>query len=121
MNFSEMLQRAESGDTEAMRAVAMAYLQGENAEDNFGKALEWIDRAAELGNVEAMAEMADVYRKVRKLDQAFEWEEKAANQGRAQSMYNLSVHYRDGLGVPKNKEMHRYWYDKAKKNGFPPR
>ena len=115
-----MLEKAESGDTEAMRAVAMAYLQGENAEDNFGKALIWIDRAAGLGNVEAMAELADAYRKAKRFDQAFYWEEKAANQGRAQSMYNLSVHYREGLGVPANREKHRYWYEKGKQNGFPP-
>ena len=46
------------------------------------------------------------------------WEEKAANLGRAASMYNLSIHHRDGLGVPINKEKHRYWHEMEKENGF---
>ena len=120
MNLEALLGQAESGDTEAMRSLAMAYLQRSGGEgDDFVKALDWLDRAAEAGNVEAMAEMADVYRKARRYGDAFKFEEKAANLGRPQSMYNLSVRYRDGLGVPANKELHRYWYNLGVQNGFP--
>ena len=117
----DLMQKAESGDTDAMRSVAMEYMKrfdGEN--DNFVIALDWMDRAAEHGNLEAMSDMADVYRKHNKPEKAFEYEERAAKAGRAKSMYNLSIHYRDGLGVPVNKEKHMYWYNKGKENGFPP-
>jgi tetratricopeptide (TPR) repeat protein len=111
---NELLRKAESGNTEAMRKVAMEYLQ----EQDLDNAIKWTGEAAELGDVEAMADMADVYRKALKHDKAFEWEEKAANQGRVQSMYNLSVCYRDGLGTAVNKEQHTYWYEKAISEGF---
>ena len=121
MFFREMMQKAESGDTEAMRSLAVEYMKRWDGEsDDFDKALDWLDKAAELGNVEAIAEMADVYRKHHMLEKAFSYEEKAANLGRAKSMYNLSIHYRDGLGVPANREKHRYWYEKGRENGFPP-
>ena len=111
----ELIRKAESGDTEAMRELAVEYLKKQDLDN----AIKWIGEAAELGNTEAMAELADVYRKVRRYETAFEWEEKAAYQGRAASMYNLSVCYRDGLGVSANSEKHKYWYAKAKENGFP--
>jgi hypothetical protein len=110
------LKKAESGDTEAMRKVAMEYLKIQELDN----AIEWTGRAAELGNLDAMSEMANIYRKAKRYEGAFQWEEQAANQGRAESMYNLSVHYREGLGTPVDKEKHRYWYEKARQNGFPP-
>jgi len=120
MNLEALLGQAESGDTEAMRSVAMAYMQRSGGEgDDFIDALDWLDRAAEAGNVEAMTEMADVYRKVHRYEDAFKWEEKAANLGSPQAMYNLSVHYRDGLGVTANSELHRHWYNLGVQNGFP--
>ena len=120
MNVPEVQRLANQGDTEAMRRLAMAYMQGDGVSKDLDKAFECIMKAAELGNVEAMAEMADIYRSIEKFEKAFYWDEKAANQGRAMSMYNLSVHYRDGLGVPKNSEKHHYWYAQGKQNGFPP-
>jgi len=120
MGFNELHQRAQSGDAEAMRKVAMAYLKGEGVDQDLSKAIEWTDRAAELGDVEAMSDMASIYRKAKRNEDAFLWEEKAANLGRAESMYNLSVCYRDGLGVPADRAKHLYWYEQGKANGFPP-
>jgi len=120
MSASEAQRLAKQGDTEAMRRLAMAYIQGDGVNKDLDKAFEWILEAAELGNIEAMAEIADIYRSIEQFDKAFYWDEKAANQGRAMSMYNLSVHYRDGLGVSANNEKHHYWYEQGKQNGFPP-
>ena len=120
MGFQELVQIAQSGDAEAMRQVAVAYMRGDGVAHDFDKALGWTYSAAEQGNVDAMAEIADVYRKARMYEEAFLWEEKAANHGRAQSMYNLSVHYRDGLGIPINEEKQMYWYEKGQENGFHP-
>jgi len=120
LSISEVQRLAKQGDTEAMRKLAMAYMQGDGVCKDLDKGFEWILEAAERGNSEAMAEMADIYRSIQKFEKAFYWDEKAANQGRAMSMYNLSVHYRDGIGVSANKEKHHYWYEKGKQNGFPP-
>jgi len=109
-----LMQKAKSGDTEAMRQLAMLYMQNQDLDS----AIEWIGEAASHGNVDAMAEMADIYRHSRQMEKAFDWEEKAANGGRVLSMYNLSVCYRDGVGVSKNREMHQRWYDKAVQNGL---
>ena len=109
-----LIQKAKSGDTDAMLQLATLYMQNQDLDNAIG----WIGEAALQGNVDAMADMADLYRHSRQMEKAFDWEEKATNGGRVLSMYNLSVCYRDGVGVPKSREMHQHWYDKAVKNGL---
>ena len=113
----KLIHRAELGDTHAMRELAISYLKVDQDIDN---AFNWIAKAAELGNIEAMADCADICRKVNKYEDAFYWDNEAANLGNAVSMYNLSVCYRDGLGVSTDLAKHKYWYNKAKESGFAP-
>ena len=118
MSISEMQRLAAQGDTDVMRKLAMTYLQGNGANENLDKALELIMEAAECGNVEAMAETADIYRKIEKFETAFDWEKKAAEQGRVASQYNLGHHYDKGIGTMQNEQQAFYWFKKSAENGY---
>ena len=120
---SELLKRAEAGDTEAMREYAM--MCGEDAKnsggtdsESFHLAWEWLEKAAEGGNAKAQSELASGYRALDEMEKAFLWEEKSANQDFTEAQYNLAVCYQDGIGTPKNPEKEFYWYQRAANNGL---
>ena len=117
MFSQELLEQAESGDTDAMRELSAAYLFAEGVSPNIREARKWIEKAAELGNVEAQAELADILRTQNYLKEAFDWEYKAAMQGRIKSHYNLAVHYRDGMGTYVDFREQFYWFQKAAVQG----
>lgn len=88
MTFKEKLEAAENGDEDAMDAVAMAYLNGdeeENIEANPEKAVEWFARLAERDNPSAQFNLGLHYAKgygvKRNFDQAAKWMQKAADNG----------------------------------------
>ena len=118
LSFSEMQRLSESGDTEAMRKLAVLYINGDGVFQNLEKALELTMEAAERGNVEAMAETADIYRSIKKFEKSFEWEKKTAEQGRPASQYNLGHHYDKGIGTSQNEKQAFQWFKKAAENGY---
>jgi len=61
MSFKELLAKAESGDTDAMMAVAKAYADGDGVEQDFEKSGDWALRAADHGTAEAKEAMKTVY------------------------------------------------------------
>jgi hypothetical protein len=82
------------------------------------EAIEWWERAATEGDVNAAYELArhayargDYLRSVALL-------EVAARAGIAGAQYLLSVHYRQALGRPANPEMAEYWLDRAAAQGY---
>ena len=120
--IEELKRQAESGDTEAMRKVARAYLNGDFVEDiginSIDIGFEWVYKAAELGDIEAMAEWAEICRTIKRFEESFDWEKKAAEQGYPLSQYNLGHHYDKGMGTSQNKEQAYHWFKKAAENGF---
>ena len=76
---------AEQGDARAMRALGMAYYEGERVEQDYGKAAEWFRKAAALGDFAAQRNIGYLYLKGKgvKKDkaEARKWLEKAAAQG----------------------------------------
>jgi len=118
ISFSEAQRLANQGDTEAMRRLAMAYIQGDGVSKDLEKAFEWILEAAELGNIEAQAEWAEICRNTERFDASFYWEKKAAEQGKPASQNNLAILYDRGMGTSKNEEQAFYWFKKAAENGY---
>lgn len=117
MYSNELLKKAESGNTEAMLELAKTYLTGDGVSPNPSEAMNWIEKAATLGDAEAQAGMADILKGNGDFKSAFEWEEKAANQGRLVSQYNLAIYYGEGKGTVKNLEKEFYWLQKAAQGG----
>lgn len=86
MSFDEQLEAAEEGDEDAMEAVAMVYLNGdEEVEADAEKALYWFTKLAEEENAVAAFNVGLFYAKGfgadRDLAKAAEWMEKAAEYG----------------------------------------
>ena len=75
------------------------FVTGKNFAQNgdYDKALIWYQKAAELGNKEAMASLADCYFNGRgvcqNIKEGIKWYEKAANAGNADAMFTLGNYY----------------------------
>ncbi len=87
------------------------------------KALEWYEKSAELGNINAMYQIAIMYRDGRgpKPDNAkfIEWLKKAAERGHVLSQLTLGNMYRDGNKVESDEAEAFMWYEMAaKKNNI---
>mgnify|MGYP005867812565 CR=1 FL=1 len=51
-NFDELLERAKEGDLDAQKDLAMAYVRGDEIEQNNEEAFKWYKAAAEQGDAE---------------------------------------------------------------------
>ena len=116
-NISLLAEKAESGDIQAMRQLAMAYMEGNGVERDADEVFNWFEKAAELGDAESQADLAEMLRAIEVLDEALYWEQKAAEQEWASSQHNLAVCFKDGIGTHVDIEKQFYWYRKAAENG----
>ena len=83
--FDEKLEMAEDGDEEMMEQVAMAYLNGDDVDEDPEEAVYWFAKLAELGHVTAQFNMglhcAKGFGIERSFTQAVYWLELAAENG----------------------------------------
>ena len=137
----EIVKRAEAGDTEAQRELALRYLvasfkaTGEKAKELERAAKLWQKRRAEAraareGDFESVRKRAEAgeaaaqralgfryslgvgVEKNEKI--GFEWTKKAAEAGDAKAQFNLAGNYADGRsGVKADPVAATYWYRKA--------
>lgn len=80
--------------------------------DRRKEAIKWITSAAELGDLQAQAWLADIhihYEDFRNYEQAFRWARKAAVRGNAGALVVLSRLSLEGRGMPKD-EIEAYAY-----------
>ena len=101
--------------------TAMEYHLGINGKKkNDKKAVEWYQKAAEMGLAEAQVQLAKCYMAgcgvKRNLDLTFEWYHKAAEQGNGWAQYALGHLYCHSFNPPNYPEM-RKWYKKAEAQG----
>ena len=87
------------------------------------EALEWFQRSADGGNVNAMYQIAIIYRDgngpKRDSIKHVEWLKKAAENGHAQSQLMLGNMYRDGVKVESDESEAFKWYRMAAENNNP--
>ena len=117
-NISLLKKKAETGDVQAMRTLAMAYMEGNGVAKNIDEVFNWMEKAAELGDAESQADLADMLRAMEEFNVAFSWEKKAAEQNYPKSQYNLGYCFREGIGTQKNPEKSFFWFSKAANNGL---
>ncbi|MEA2085148.1 MAG: tetratricopeptide repeat protein [Thermodesulfobacteriota bacterium] len=86
--------------------------------------LEWYEKAAREGNVNAQDTLATIYaagKSVEKDDQkAFYWFNKAAENGNAYSQAKLAERYYLGAGVTMDRKKAFHWCQKAAEQGYGP-
>ena len=83
------------------------------------KALFWLRKSAEAGNVEAQSNLGQLYYFDKNFFDAAFWLLQAAKQGLPSAQNNLAVMYFDGLGVEQNRERALFWLQKAAEQGDP--
>ena len=120
--FPQIEELANKGISEAERFYAQYYHYGDGGvEQDYTKALEWYEKAAEQGNYGAMAQIGVLYANGNGVEQdyvkAAEWCEKAAELGDATSMKNLGIAYAKGNGVEQDYAKALEWYKKAAELG----
>ena len=59
--FERLLKEAESGNAEAMYLVGLEYESGEVVTADGEKAIEWMNKAADLGNKDAHKWLEEYY------------------------------------------------------------
>ncbi|MFA7028631.1 MAG: ATP-binding cassette domain-containing protein, partial [Sulfurovum sp.] len=84
------------------------------------KALEWYQKSADSGNVNAMYQIAIMYRDgngpKKDTSKHLEWLKKAAENGHVLSQLTLGNMYRDGIRVESDESEAFRWYEMAAKN-----
>lgn len=107
-----------SDSSDVLLQLGMYYENGTVVEQNYIKAVECFERAAEQGNVQAQFKLGQWYENGGKdYKKAVEWYHKAAEQGYADAQCNLGECYGNGKGVEQSWEQAVEWYRKAAEQG----
>jgi TPR repeat protein len=103
-----------SGDPTCMLCVAYAYQNGYGTGVDWAQAVEYYAKAAKKGALDAMFELAEMYRDEKyglvNYKLAIDWYLAAAKEGHANSKKAMGDMHRDGLGVPKSEGLSQRWY-----------
>jgi TPR repeat protein len=114
----EVFQRgAEHGHAPSMGNLGIAYYHGYGVEQDYAKAREWFEKAADKGDYSAMLNLGVLYEEGQDYAKAREWYEKAADKGDYGAMWSLGQLYEDGRGVAQDYAKAREWYEKAADKG----
>ena len=114
----ELIQKAESGDVDAIISLGFAYYDREAGEENRGKAFELYTKALTLdpSNAKAINNLGNCYNNgvgvERNTEKAMTLYRQAAEMGYSNAQYNLA----DGLRKQENSEC-LVWYQRAFENG----
>ena len=118
-DFDALLERAKEGNLEAQKDLAMAYVRGDEIEQNCEEAFKWYKAAAEQGDADAQNSLYNRYAKGEGVEQnskeAMKWLHRSADQGHGLAYYNLGFEYSSGVLVRKNELEAIKWYKKAVK------
>ena len=117
-SFVQLVELAEQGEeAEAQYSLGLMYFQGKDVAQDYAKAREWFEKAAQQGHVKAQYNLGLMYDHgkggAQDYAKAREWYEKAAQQGLAKAQYNLGVMYDEGIGGPQDYAKAREMYGKA--------
>lgn len=130
---SELAYQLFSEAAQYQNSVALLYcgvmnICGEGVERNLEKAQEYLERSAELGNEEAMQILQKLPEEklldegyiaveMGEYERAFAIYEKLAEAGNADGMYNCGVMFDSGVGVEKDLEKAREYFEMAASMG----
>lgn len=127
MAFKLLHQAALSGKStpESQQIIGQAFLLGSGVPKDYGKALEWYNRAAENGNKDAQNELGFMYFVGRGVERDVEkgagYFLQAANNGLAIAQYNVGIMYYTGNGFKESDLRKSYaWLNLAAANGHQP-
>ena len=111
-------QTADDFDAKGLSAESMAKKGKEAYEaENYNVALRWFQRAADLGNADAMMGMSWIYGNGRGVPEddaeATRWRKMSAEHGNPVAMSSIAYDYEQGKGVTQDYVEAMRWYRKA--------
>ncbi len=113
--LEELIRRANTGDSEAMLQLAMAYSKEELPEVD-QEASDWYK--GELANLTGAGSSLDSLDNLEPdFDEAIRWYEEAYKHGEPLAYSYLASLYEDGRGVEEDDERAEYYYKEATKSG----
>lgn len=112
-SISELVERAEGGDSIAQLSLAEAYRFGRGTPQNQEQAIKWYIKAAEQGNVEAQASLGTLFEYSGQDKEAVRWYRLAAEQGHSDAQLGLGLAYEEGRGVSQDYKKAAEWFQKA--------
>ncbi len=108
-------------DGEAHYLMGLMSYNGYGTRKNIKESFTYHQKAAELGNPDAMFEMYVLISTGQGCEQdneaALEWCIKAAEKGQTRACYNMGAFYATGRGVELDVKQSECWYDRAARNG----
>ena len=113
-----IIKRANNGDVEAQYELGIMYFTGsEKTPQNYVKAAEWLQKAADRDHAYAQFYLGILYNRGDGLPKNFfkaaEWIGKASESGLVEAQYSLGLLYRDGQGVPQDNVNAYKWVNLA--------
>ncbi len=119
--YSQLLELADKGSTQAQFQLGHMYAYGQGVAQNYATALEWLQKATDKGSADAQTELGDLYTEGLGVEQsdsmALSWYLKAAKQGDPRAQTKIGNMYETGRGVPQDFKLAMSWYRKASDNG----
>lgn len=117
-SFRWYLKAAMQNHTQAQLCVADIYMKGNSAvQCNVSKALEWLNRAAFLGETAAQFQLGIIYEDgeivEKNISKALSWYSRAAEQGDGDAQIRMGEIYEQGIGIEANKKEAIKWYTAA--------
>lgn len=101
----------------AMNEIAYMHQHGHGVRQDYAQAMEWYEKAADLGNTDAMTNVGYMYQHgygvERDYTAAVEWYRKAVDLGNVAAMNNIGYMYMEGYGVKQNYSVALKWFVKA--------
>lgn len=116
--IEQLINKAESGDTQAMFALAQRYRDGDGVAQDYGQFLQWLARLRYLLKFEEIKSLLSFQdRKQTELNSFVSWLLGSAKSGDANSMHFLSDLYRIGISFEKDDKQWIAWQKKAAESG----
>ena len=104
-----------------LTAIGHQYWEGQDVVQDYDKAMEWYQKAAEFGDPDGMCRAGVMYQTGRGVskdyEKAMEWYLKATELGSSDAMDHIGTLYECGLGVPQDDSKAMEWYLKAAELG----
>ena len=119
--LAEMKQKAEAGDTQAMKDLAWRYWGHEGVEKDMDQCAAWYEKAIEAGDTEAMTTLAWLCwgneGMEKDMEKSVALYEKAVEAGVTEAMRTLAWLYRGNQDVARDMEKTVALYEKAAEAG----
>jgi uncharacterized protein len=114
-------QAGQRGVVESWYNIGLIFKDDSQAQD-FEKAYEYFDKAAQLGDHQSIYAVAYMHYKglgcAQDYSKAFDFFKKGAYLRRSNSMYFYGLCWRNGYGVSANVDSANYWLERAAKKGY---